>query len=254
MLVACAAPVEPPPRIEPGLWSISGSDAQLGAFTGTLEIRENPAGQLDVIRVVSLKELAHPDGRAVDVVWTGRVESAAPETAILRISLLRADFVPRVGDLVRTEADATPLEVVGVANVDTSRALSVTYSAAGVPSFSVTETGVFRGPPSNEPIFRSGRLVRATHREPDPITKALLFELFESFHELPAVEPFTDEPRFRRAVHFQVVERTDFDFYRANPDRLRVINNVVDAISLACQCLSHLVHRQGGVLPGRPHQ
>jgi hypothetical protein len=233
VLAACATPVEPPPRIEPGLWSIRGSDAQLGAFTGTLEIRENPAGGLDVIRVISLEEFAHPDGRAVDVVWTGRVESDAPDTATLRVSLLRADFIPRVGDLVRTEADATPLDVVGALNRDENGALSVTYSAAEAPSFSVTETGVLESPPGDEPIFRSARSVRATHREPDPITKALLFELFESFHELPAVEPFTDEPRFRRAVHFQVAERTDFDFYRTNPDRLRVVDKVVDPISLA---------------------
>jgi hypothetical protein len=233
VLAACAAPVEHPSRIEPGLWSIRGSDAELGAFTGTLEIRQNPAGQLDVIRVISLEELVHPDGRVVDVVWTGRVESAAPDSATLRISLLRADFIPRLGDLVRTESDATPLEVVGAVDVGENRALSVTYSAAEDPGFAVTETGVLQGLPGDEPIFRSGRSVRATHREPDPISKALLFELFASYHELPAVEPFTDDPRFRRAVHFQVVERTDFDFYRANPDRLRVVNKVVDAISLA---------------------
>jgi hypothetical protein len=86
---------------------------------------------------------------------------------------LRADFIPRLGDLVRTEADATPLEVVGAVNIGENRGLSVTCSAAGDPSFSVTETGVLEGVPGDEPIFRSGRLVRATHREPDPISMPL---------------------------------------------------------------------------------
>jgi hypothetical protein len=231
-VTACKVRPEPPTHIEPGVWSIRGTDAALGSFTGRLEIRE-AGGGLEVSRVITLDDLTHDDGRAIDVVWTGEVGSRAPDSATLRLSLLRADFIRQVGELVRGPGDATPLEVVGSVRVGEERALAVTYAAADDPGFSVRETGVLEGPPGPAPIFRSGRSVRATHSEPDPITRGLLFALFESFHRLPEVAPFTDHPRFRRAVHFQVVERTDLDFYRANPERIRVVDKVVDAIAIA---------------------
>jgi hypothetical protein len=232
-LAGCAAPDKPAPRIEPGMWSVSGVDAQLGRYGGTLEIRPGVDGRLQLIRVVSLADVVHADGRAVDLVWTGSVQSDAPDAATLSVALRRADFVPQVEEVVRRAADAAPLEVAGDLSVGEGRSLSIEYTAAADPSFAVREVGVLAGAPGNEPIFRSGRSLRATHPPPDPILRALLFELFESFHDLPAVAPFTGHPRFRRAVHFQVVERTDFDFYRANPDRIRVVDKVVDAISLA---------------------
>jgi len=65
------------------------------------------------------------------------------------------------------------------------------------------------------------------------IDKALLFGFFASYHQLPQVSPFVDGPRFQEAIHFQTIDRTDFDYYRRHPGRLRVIDKVLDRISLA---------------------
>ncbi|MBZ0253360.1 MAG: hypothetical protein K8I02_08480, partial [Candidatus Methylomirabilis sp.] len=90
-------------------------------------------------------------------------------------------------------------------------------------------------PPGASPIFTSGRKVRETFSENGIFVqlRAELFDFFETFYALPEVAPFTGDPRFQRAVHSMVEERTDFDYYRANPGRLRVVDKVVDGISLA---------------------
>ncbi|HSA80570.1 MAG TPA: hypothetical protein VLE23_07085, partial [Geminicoccaceae bacterium] len=69
------------------MWSFSGVDAQLGRYGGTLEIRPGIDGRLQVIRVVSLAEVVHADARAVDLVWTGGVQSAAPNATTLSVAL-----------------------------------------------------------------------------------------------------------------------------------------------------------------------
>jgi hypothetical protein len=219
--------------IAPGVWGIRGTDAELGRYAGTLEIREGEGGSLEAIRLVQLADLTHTDGRAIDLVWTGAVTSATVSGATLSFALTRADFITQVGRLVRTAADATPLGVTATLRESEERAIDLAYTAPARPSFGIAEIGAFVGPPAAEPIWRSGRVVQETHEETPEARKRSLFTLFASYHALPAVQPYVTDPRFQRAMHFQVVERTDFDYYRAHPDRLRVVNKVVDAISLA---------------------
>lgn len=218
--------------IPTGIWEISGTDAQLGPFQGTLEVRTGPEGGMEAIRLVELHDRTYPDGRTIELAWTGRVERALDEPWVLAFSLRRADFITEVGSVVRTEADRDPLPVRAWVRSAEADGLSLTYASSEDPDFHVEEVGVRAGEPGPEPIFRSERTVHATHPKPDPLIKALLFDLFETYHALPAVEPYVDHPAFQDAVHYQVVERTDFDYYRAHPDRIRVVNKVADAIGL----------------------
>ena len=219
--------------LEPGIWELSGTDAQLGAFTGTLEVRQGSKGKLEVIRLATLQDLSHHDGRAVDLAWTGVVSQGSNAPWALSFSLTRADFIPPVGGLVRTEGDATPLVVDVLVTPSGEQDLELLYTAAEDPTFNIQEAGTYLGSPGEGPVFESGRIVRDAHPAPGPIMKGLLFSFFETYHALPALQPYLDDPRFNKAVHEQVVERTDFAYYRVNPDHLRVVNKVVDAISLA---------------------
>jgi len=217
----------------PGLWEIAGTDARLGAYTGQLEIREGEDGRFLVTRVVRLEDAVHLDGRAVETVWTGEVTEAGTPPWSASFSLTRADFIPRLGALERTDADRAPLKVRASISPGGNRALALAYTEEGAAGPGIVETGSWAGPPGEAPLFRSGRFVREAHPAPGPVARALLFGFFETYHELPAVAPYLDDPAFRRAVHSHIVERTDFDYYRAHPDRIRVVNKVVDAISLA---------------------
>ena len=216
-----------------GIWDIAGTDAQLGPFSGTLEIRPGDQGRREVTRVVRLHDLTHEDGRDVETAWTGLVEQGQEDPWLFSFSLARADFIPQVDGLIRTEADRAPLVVTTVVTPSGANDLDLTYAADGAPEMSIEETGTYVGPPGAEALFRPDREVRATHPTPGPLLKGLLFDLFGTFLALEAVLPYVDDPAFQEAVHYQVVERTDFDYYRAHPDRLRVVNKVVDAISLA---------------------
>jgi hypothetical protein len=220
--------------LEPGTWKISGTDARLGAFSGLLEIRQGEGEALQALRVVTLKDLVSDDGREVEAAWTGSVEAADRNPGILRFSLTRADFIPRVSELERTEADGTPLAVEGkAAKALLGRDLRLSYAAVEDPGFGIEERAAYLGPPAADPLFVSERQVLPTHPEPGPVLKALLFKFFESYHALPEVQPYVEEPAFQKAVHDQIVDHTDFDYYRANPGRLRVVNKVADPISLA---------------------
>ena len=243
-----------------GIWRISGSDARLGSYTGLLELREHSnEGTLEAIRTVHLENYSHQDGRGVDLVWTGTMAGAAEESPQILISLARADFITQVGALQRTGSDATPLEVIGTIQIHGDN-LVIHYSATEDPAFSVTENALRGGPSGLEPIWQSYRFERETHPDLVPFTlsdpvkllltalfsnstvdigalqanpHAYLFQVFDDYHNLPEVQPYVSDPLFQRAVHLQIVDRTDFDYYRQNPDRLRVINKVVDPISLA---------------------
>ena len=243
-----------------GIWRISGSDARLGSYTGLLELREHSNnGTLEAIRTVRLDNYTHQDGRGIDLVWTGTVAGTAEDGAKILISLLRTDFITQVGTLQRTSADASPLEVIGNIQFN-GNSLDIHYTAAEDPAFSVTETALREGPSGSEPIWQSQRVERETHPDLVPFKlddsvnlllsalfsnsildiaalqanpHAYLFQVFSDYHNLPAVQPYVSDPLFQRAVHLQIVDRTDFDYYQQNPNWLRVINKVVDPISLA---------------------
>jgi len=219
--------------IPPGVWEIWGTDAELGAFSGTLEITQDESGRVFVTRVVGLQDVVHTDGRTVESVWTGTVTQTADAPWPAQFSLTRADFIPRVGTLERTGEDADPLEILARIFPTEEDGLVMVYTEAGASKPRIVETGVWMGPPGEDPLFRNGRVKRPAHAPPGPILKAVLFDLFKTYHDLPEVQPFVDLPAFQQAVHSQIVERTDFEYYREHPERIRVVNKVVDEISLA---------------------
>ncbi|MCA9772032.1 MAG: hypothetical protein KC466_06460 [Myxococcales bacterium] len=232
-LVAASLALSACGLIEPGTWAVTGTSSEGGTFVGQLEIRDRPDGTREAIRVIAFDAFTH-DGRAVETAWTGgRVRPSTHHTALITFALTRADFISRVGALQRTDADAAPLIVTAIVDEGPGRALTVRYEANEDPGFGIDETGTFSGDPGAEPIFTANRWVQHTHSDPGPFLKPQLFDLFATYHALPEVQPYVDNPRFQGAIHTQTYERTDFEYYRAHPDRIRVVNKVVDAIGLA---------------------
>ncbi len=219
--------------ITPGVWEISGTDARLGAYAGTLEFTKDDFGRVLITRAIRLEDVVHNDGRTVETVWTGKVTQTAGDPWPALFSLTRADFIPRVGSLERTVEDMDPLEIRARIYPTEDDGLEILYTEAGASEPRIEETGAWVGLPGEEPLFQSGRMRRPAHPPPGLLMKPLLFGLFETYHALPAVQPYVDILAFQLAVHYQIVERTDFDYYREHPDRIRVVNKVVDEISLA---------------------
>jgi hypothetical protein len=243
-----------------GIWRLTGNDARLGTYTGYLELRERASGSiLDMIRVVRLDRYTHQDGRGVDLVWTGTVSGVKATGAQIQIALTRGDFITQVGTLKRTATDAVPLQVAGALQISGDK-LTIRYTAAKDVGFSVTENASQRQASGRDPLWQSQRFERETHADLVPFTldstlklllsfaaqdsffdinaletapREYLFGVFADYHKLPALQPYVSNPLFQRAVHLQILDRTDYDYYQQNPNWLRVINKIVDPISLA---------------------
>jgi hypothetical protein len=243
-----------------GIWQINGNDTRLGTYTGSLEVRERTNDStLDVIRLVHLDHYTHTDGRGVDLVWTGTATNDPAKGVQVNFALAREDFIPQVGNLVRSAADAAPLQVIGRLEIQ-GNVPTIRYTAVDDPSLVITETVLQHDMSGLTPIWQAQRLERDTHADLQPFTldetlklmftfifpssglnvdalqanpHEYLFQTFAGYHQLPAVQPSVLDPLFQRAVHLKIQDRTDFDYYQQNPDRLRVINKVVDPISLA---------------------
>ncbi len=234
-----------------GVWRVVGCDRQLGKYHGKLEIKRGASG-LTFTRMIEPLEAYPGLDRKLNLVWTGRVnrETATPQ---FELSLHRAHFISQLGALSRTAEDAQPLHVTGVVRRFFTRWLKINYRAKQDAAFSAEEYAVRIGPPA-EPLWQTQYSLYATHENPqqpfippDPIfagrvesifgtpilDKATLFQFFADYHQLPSVSPYLTRPEFQQSVHYQAIDHTDFAFYRRHPRHLRVVNKVVDPISLA---------------------
>ncbi|MBM4388264.1 MAG: hypothetical protein FJ088_11030, partial [Deltaproteobacteria bacterium] len=96
----------------------------------------------------------------------------------------------------------------------------------------ISETMTFKAK-DEAAIFIVEDLFYASHPEPEDHIKDAWFANYKDFHELPFFEPYKTHADFLKAVHYFPKKRTDFGFYRDNPGALRVVNKVIDEISLA---------------------
>ena len=210
-----------------GIWDLAGTDAR-GAYTGQLELRDAGGGQLTAVRIVQYTGVTVEDGRELWTAWTAKGQLTGL-SAKLTASLLRADFVKSRSGVVRTDADRTPLDVTGEVTVSSDNRVLVHWAASGITADDVLSK---QTPNGAAPIFASARASSAAYSAPNATTLASMNTLYASFQALPSVAPYANDPGFKAGVAYLDTDLTDFDFYRAHPNALRVVDKVVDAPSL----------------------
>ena len=217
---------EPTPFAIAGVWSIAGEDA-IGKYVGETELVPE-GGAFRFTRVIRYTETTVEDGRELHWVWQG-IASGDEHGLAIDVSLRRADFVKARGALARTDADKLPLAVTGLVK-DEQGVFGGTFTGEGIAA---EERWFERVPSGAQPIFAGvERTFTPSHPPPTSNYKNNAFALFETFHALPQVAPHASHPDFQAAVHGFHRDTTDFAFYRENPDALRVVNKIVDPISL----------------------
>ncbi|MBK6697729.1 MAG: hypothetical protein IPG50_36925 [Myxococcales bacterium] len=229
-----SAPGKPPPAspsdlaADPivGLWSVEGTDAR-GEFVGEVDVRPDKGGYR-FIRSVRYPKSTVEDGRELHWLFRGTL-SKAGAALTLSSSLKRMDFITRRGTFKRTAQDG-PLALTGSLTLETGGELRGTISGAGL---SLSERWTGRKALPATPIFIDERVTLPAHAPPDATTKQTNFNLYANYHTLDVVKPFVSRPEFQAAVHGNVLDMTDFAFYRANKNALRVYDKVIDDISLA---------------------
>jgi hypothetical protein len=211
-----------------GVWAVAGHDAR-GAYSGQLELRDAGAGKVDAYRVVHYDGGVKVEGdRELWTAWTG-AGTTSGAAAKLQVALSRADFVRSRGGVTRSAADKVALSVTGDITSGPSGVV-VHWSA---PSNAIADdTLTARAPNGPAPIFATDRARKPVNAPPSGATLATMNSLYASFRTLPTVAPYANDPDFVAGVYYVITDKTDFEFYRAHPKALRVVNKLVDAPSL----------------------
>lgn len=222
-----------------GIYEVEGTDSLWGEYVGQVEIR---AGGGDVFEVIHVQEWPDADfeGAAVGLAWVGSLQaSPAPAekavAATVAVSLDRVGFVTEYQGVTRNPDPAanTPIQFTATLEPTSPTVFELRFQPdpAEFP-WTFEEVWTWRGPSAKEPIWRNERVLRRGHRPVPEDLKDILFRLFASYHELPEVVPYVGRPEFQEATHYWVFDPTDFDLYRGRDDILRVVQQVVDPISL----------------------
>lgn len=208
-----------------GVWTLEGKDGR-GPYHGQAEVRPE-GGAYRFIRTVKYDAVVVEGGRELHWAFVGTAKGdPAKEMAIEVVLENRAFIVAREG-VTRRASDA-PVAVKATVRLDAGKG-KATYAGTGAVG---EETWTKKTASGATPIVVVDRAIVPAHDPPSALEKQGLFSTYASFHALPAVAPYAARPEFQAAVHGHVVDKTDYAFYRANPNALRVINKSIDAISL----------------------
>lgn len=222
---ASGGPTDGSPATElTGVWSVSGKDAR-GAYHGQAEVRLD-GGKTTFLRSVQYDAVTVEDGRALNVTWVGEAKGDPKTSLTIDVTLDPRGFIPKRDAVEHKLTDAT-IKVSGTITL-AKGAGSASYAGTNIDG---VETWEKRTPNGATPIFTTSRTIVPGHDPPSAAIKTGFFSTYSSFQELPEVKPYASRPEFNAAIHGFIIDKTDFDFYRQNPNVLRVVNKPVDAIS-----------------------
>jgi len=213
-----------------GMYDIAGEDAVWGTYTGQAEIRVMEEGK--GLRFIRLADYADADfeGYRVAAAWEGSI--AGDETGFTAAAdLARIGFIDQYGGETRDTSVVDPL-VVAASFGPTGQDI---YSGRflGEDLVDETETWTRIGDNGAAPIWENRRETIDTHPPVPDSLKWIFFMVFHDFHEREEMAPYLDRDDFQGAMHTITIDPTDFEYYQADPGRLRVIQKVIDPISLA---------------------
>lgn len=233
-------------QIPLGLYQVTGTDSRWGDYSGQVEIRpesNDGAGS----RVIHLQQWddASFEGDSIALAWEGALVLPQADPHV-EVSLDRVGFVTAYEGLSRNPDPAANTPVIYRAELieGVDHDFEVSFEPLfGDHDWTFEESWDWQGPSQPEPIWANERVSRPGHDPLPPKLKKRLFRLFRSYHQMPEVQPYVDRPEFQAAMHYWIFDPTDYDFYRAQPDVLRVIQKIVDPISLVETRLRALAFR-----------
>ncbi|MCB1155198.1 hypothetical protein KDL45_16185, partial [bacterium] len=212
-----------------GVWNVTGTDAQLGDYTGQVEFYHD--GQtLKFARSVQYTNQAFKD-YDVYTGWDGTAVSGESDTTAT-VALRTVDYIKQAEGLARDGSRTDDELVTGVFVSTGKNTMSATYTSAPVGDVSATETLTYVGPSGETPIFKMDDTYYASHNEMPSGIRNIIWNQLTEYHQLEYYDGYRDRPEFQAGIHFFPHFRTDFAWYRAHPDALRVPNKTVDGISL----------------------
>jgi hypothetical protein len=184
---------------------------------------------IEVLRVITYDSFRY-EGFRVQEVWAGDGKADADQLSAT-FTLKRADVFDEVDGVKRSKEDyVQPLVIQYTAHLRDG--------SVRTGSGEITER-IVSGPRAGdrEPPWRNQRWYLPSKGDSfeliGKVANATLFRLItKKYVEHPFIAPYRDRPEFKSKFHFLISDRTDFKFLRKNPGTIRVVNKVVDPVSL----------------------
>jgi hypothetical protein len=207
------------------LFGIQGQDAR-GPFTGFLYLNGSSFSR----HVEYSKPIE--DERTLTWLVSGSVASNG-NSLNLTSSLARNSHVIKYKSITRNDSDKTSVNFQGQIQFNSSNCTGQGVYAVGSENFTETFSS-----PSND-YGKEIAWIAVNRKEalitdpPTAATKLAMFASFKSFMDLPTVTPYQNRPEFAQAAQIAVIDTTDFDYYRAHPNHIRVRQAPIDPITTA---------------------
>jgi len=228
-----------------GVFSVVGTDPDLGGYHGQAEIRPLTAGLDWEVFHLQRFDAANFEGDRIELAWQGTATASSQTQLQLQFALQTAGFITSYGALGRNATGNAPLSFTATVDCAAGSPATITFVAAtSTVQHNFAETWTWQSASGPQPIWRNERELRPGHEPMDGTQLYAAFASFASFHQLPDVAVYAERPEFQAAVHYFVFDPTDFDFYQHNPDVLRVVQKKVDPISLAETRIRNRAFRQ----------
>lgn len=215
-----------------GILTHFGNHPKYGSYSTQLELRPTPqAGVFDVIRVAEYGQLKF-DGLRVQEVWTGRGQIVGQEIQI-QYALKKANYLKSSFGITKSPEDfKTSVPYTQRILLNENRASVV--SGEGVI---FRETLYGQGPLGAYPLWRNLRQLWHSSGNSMPAVGRILYELkiekvVKWYREQPEVLAYAHRPEFQNKSQFFVYDPTDFDFYHNRKDTVRVVNSILDNVTL----------------------
>lgn len=217
-------------------YEVSGTHSIYGKYHGFIDLHSNKLAN----RVIYYNDFRF-EGLKVREVWSGNYESPAGGSDIveLKFSLKQADIFNRVDQDVRTKSQfMTPCTVSYSLDLSKPQTLKLTNPGgiyteklgkefqrpspvpAESPPFWVNERK--RLPAMGDKMAFIGELSMVT----------LFYPIMCVLRADPFYKSFENREEFKTRTQYCILDPTDFDFLRANPDTLSINNKVTDRIAM----------------------
>jgi len=203
-----------------GIYSITGHHKDRGSYQGEIEIRNN-----DVIKIITYKNFKFNELN-VQEIWTGKA-SLNGHNLTTTYNLKKADYIVRLENLVRVPEDFKTPQII-------SLIYSINQNGMTTKG-EYTETIKFSRTSSEKPLWQNQRTNLLARGDKIPTWLKPFIKISTSrsgFDKDPYVQSFKDRPEFKEINPYIVFDPTDYDFYQNNPKSLRVVNKVLDPISM----------------------
>lgn len=217
-----------------GLWQIQGENSLHGSYEGVLEVRASSLG-LQVVRIITYR-LKKFEGLQVQELWTGQGQIQGT-SVVIHYSLKQGDFITRWKDQKRHDKDfESALSLTGT--VDLVQPLSHT-EFGGEKAGIYRETYSSRSDVGLQPLWQDERRKIPARGRYLPNVPQFVFDFALKtaknkigYDTDPRVNSYANQMDFKTTTPYLIFDPTDFEFYRANPEIVRLVNKVTDGISL----------------------